>query len=158
MGSFFSKPKRLVIIRGLPGSGKTTLAHEISGNSGKIFSSDDYFIENGYYIFQQGKCRDANLWNQKRVEEAIKSEEQLIIVDNVNARKWEAKAYVELAVKHGFEIQFVEPNTSWKFDVDILAEKSVHSVSKKHIVRMLKVWETDFTVESVLNSKEPWLN
>lgn len=156
MGSFFSKSKRLVILRGLPGSGKTTLAHELSAGVGKVFSTDDYFVEDGYYIFKNGKCKEAHLWNQQRTEEAMKSGTPYLIIDNTNARRWEAKPYVELGVKYGYEIEFLEPKTDWSFDVDTLVEKSVHSVPKRHIERMKKVWETDFTIDDVLSSSAPW--
>ena len=53
--------------------------------------------------------------------------ESLIVVDNTNARKWEAKPYVEYGVKKGYNIEFIETDTPWKFDVEVLSEKNVHS-------------------------------
>lgn len=43
--------KKLVIMRGLPGSGKSTLAKKIAGNSGVVYSTDDFFMVNGQYVY-----------------------------------------------------------------------------------------------------------
>mgnify|MGYP003397063022 FL=1 len=49
------KPQ-LVIVRGIPGSGKSTFAAEISRETGLfVFESDEYFIRNGVYQFDAGK-------------------------------------------------------------------------------------------------------
>jgi adenylate kinase family enzyme len=38
-------------MRGLPGSGKSTKAKELAGEQGLVFSTDDFFMVNGKYIF-----------------------------------------------------------------------------------------------------------
>ena len=42
------------IMRGVPGSGKSTVASKIKGENGIIHSTDDYFIDaNGEYQFDK---------------------------------------------------------------------------------------------------------
>ena len=41
------KERRIVIMRGLPGSGKSTRAKKIADNYGIIFSTDDFFMVKG---------------------------------------------------------------------------------------------------------------
>lgn len=43
--------KQLILIRGLPGSGKSTLAKKLAGQGGVIYSTDDFFMKNGEYIY-----------------------------------------------------------------------------------------------------------
>lgn len=38
-------------MRGLPGSGKSTKAKKIAGELGVIYSTDDFFMVNGQYVF-----------------------------------------------------------------------------------------------------------
>jgi adenylate kinase family enzyme len=38
-------------MRGLPGSGKSTLAKVLAGEHGLVYSTDDFFIQNGEYKF-----------------------------------------------------------------------------------------------------------
>ena len=156
MGNFLGKSKKLVILRGLPGSGKTTLANNLTRNIGVVYSSDDFFMENGEYKFQAKKLKDSHIWNQKRTEEAMKRGEGLIVIDNTNVRKWEAKPYVKLGVKNGYDVIFREPETPWKFNLEELSRRDTHGVPEKVIERMLDQWENDFTVDNVLNSKAPW--
>jgi len=143
-------------MRGLPGSGKSTTAKQITRKRGLVYSSDDYFMENGEYKFKASKLKDAHVWNQQRTEDAMKREEGLIVIDNTNVRKWEAKPYVKLAVDYGYKVQFVEPETPWKRDVSELVKRDSHGVPENIIQRMSDQWEEDFTVENILASKAPW--
>jgi adenylate kinase family enzyme len=43
--------KELVLMRGLPGSGKSTKARKIAGEVGVIYSTDDFFMIDGKYIY-----------------------------------------------------------------------------------------------------------
>ena len=53
----------------------------------------------------------------------MKKEEPIIVIDNTNVRKWEAKPYVKMAQQYGYEVKFVEPDTPWKFDITELKKK-----------------------------------
>ena len=46
--------KKLIINRGIPGSGKSTSAKKLAPKE-QIFSTDDYFMKNGKYIFDGKK-------------------------------------------------------------------------------------------------------
>ena len=39
-------------MRGLPGSGKSTLARKIADKTGLVYSTDDFFMINGEYVFE----------------------------------------------------------------------------------------------------------
>lgn len=156
MGNLFGKDKKLVILRGLPGSGKTTLAKQLTSDGGVIFSSDDFFMDNGVYHFRSKGLKDSHLWNQSRTEKAMENGERLIVIDNTNVRKWEAKPYVKLGVAYGYKIVFKEVDTPWRFDVDQLVKHDKHMIPRDVIEKMLKQWESKFTVNNVLSSQAPW--
>lgn len=156
MGNYFTTEKKLIIVRGLPGSGKTTLAKELAKENGKIYSLDDYFMENDKYNYNPKKYNDAQLWTQYNVVSAMKKGEELIILDNHNIRKWEVKPYVRAAIELGYKVEFQEPNTPWKKDLNELLKKSSHHTTRKFIKRMINKWEDDFTVENILASELPY--
>jgi len=160
MGSFFSKQKKLIILRGLPGSGKTELANDLlkKNKNGQIFSVNDFFINDGKFKYDTSKAKEAHLWNQSRAENAMKEGCSLIIINNPNVRKWEARPYVESGIKYGYIIEFIETNSVWKNDVYELSKRDVHNVPIEVIKKMKNQWEKDFTLENVLKSKAPWEN
>jgi adenylate kinase family enzyme len=38
-------------MRGVPGSGKSTKAKKLAGSNGVIYSTDDFFMKNGEYVY-----------------------------------------------------------------------------------------------------------
>ena len=145
--SFGSKRKQLIILRGLPGSGKTTLAHTITkkNNGGSIISTDDFFMTNEGYIYDPKKLHEAVHSAISNAELAMVNQESLIIIDNVNSRLWEAKLYIQNAIKYGYEITIVEPDTEWKNDVHILYQKNQHNIPIKYINYLKNQWDNNYT-------------
>ncbi len=47
--------KIVYILRGVPGSGKSTRAALFAGTSGIIHSTDSYFYKNGEYLYDPSK-------------------------------------------------------------------------------------------------------
>jgi predicted kinase len=86
-------------MRGVPGSGKSYLAHQIKGD-GMVFSADDYFVNyQGQYLFDRNQLGDAHEWNQKRANEALKSGTNPVVIDNTNLEAWEMRPYIFMALR-----------------------------------------------------------
>ncbi|XP_023403015.1 NEDD4-binding protein 2-like 1 isoform X5 [Loxodonta africana] len=69
--------KHLYLLRGLPGSGKTTLARQLQHDFPRavIFSTDDFFSrDDGTYEFNPDFLEEAHKWNQKREETFMESQ------------------------------------------------------------------------------------
>ena len=145
----------LYIMRGCPGSGKTTLARELRGETGRVFSTDDFFVQSdGEYVFDPNKIAEYHKRNQGKARKAISEGVSPVVIDNTNTTAWEMRPYVETGLRHGYKIQFVEPDTSWRYDPDQLFLKNSHGVPLESIKRMLKRFQKNPTVESVLGKKQ----
>ena len=138
----------LILTRGLPGSGKSTLAHQLMGeiescgDSANIYSTDDYWMEDGEYKFDITKLNEAHAWNFERVKAAIQVYD-CVIVDNTNIVWRDFKRYVELAIVHQYDIMLAEPQTAWRNDIDECDQKNTHNVPKETIDRMCHKYQSN---------------
>jgi predicted kinase len=104
--------KVLYIVRGIPGSGKSTFAKKLVGEDFLVCESDKYFInqENGKYEFDISKIKDAHKWCQNIVENYMKDSminDQYypeIAVSNTFTQEWEMRPYFELAKTYGYKV------------------------------------------------------
>ncbi|XP_012280669.1 uncharacterized protein LOC105699863 [Orussus abietinus] len=140
--------KILILLRGLPGSGKSYLANNIVSSTIAddpalyIFSSDDYFItRNGEYCYDSLRLHEAHINNQNKVRNAMKKGRSPVIVDNTNTQSWEMHPYAEMAVKYGYIVEVLEPNTPWSQNLNELAKKNFHCVPKSKIKQMQERYE-----------------
>ncbi|KAM7008655.1 NEDD4-binding protein 2 [Tautogolabrus adspersus] len=149
--------KVLVLLRGAPGSGKSTVARALVEHNpgGVTLSTDDFFTNHGRYQFDPTALGEAHEWNHKRAKEAFERGANPIIIDNTNMQGWEMKPYVSQALKHGYKVLFREPDTWWKHKPRELERRSKHSVPSEKIRRMLDGYERFVTVQSIMGSQMP---
>jgi predicted kinase len=98
----------LILLRGLPGSGKSTLGEVVmhypgSTNSNNVLSADDFFItENGEYNFDPTKLKEAHNSCLLRCVERMKNELVKIVVANTFTQEWEMEKYFEIAERYKY--------------------------------------------------------
>lgn len=97
--------KTLYLIRGLPGSGKSTFASELVPEF-LVCEADKYFVVDGEHRFDSTKLKDAHNWCQKIVETYMENGETYpkIAVSNTFTREWEMDPYFDLAEKYGYRV------------------------------------------------------
>ena len=146
--------KRITIMRGLPGSGKSTLAQALA-SGGAVFSTDDYFMVDGEYVFDPSRLGEYHGKNLARTVAAMEAGAPCVVVDNTMVQAWEAREYVRAAVRCGYVVEFVEANTPWAKNPAECARRCGHGVPQHTIKAMLERWE-DVTVDKALAAKAPW--
>lgn len=173
------KVKKLIIMRGLPWTGKSYRAKELAGDTGLIFSTDEYWYkirkpdQPDHYSFNPRYLADAHNWNQQRTFRKIELGEPLIIIDNTNTTSSEPKKYVEYAHWQDYEINIEEPTSERWLEIRELlfdkkgnkkqlkqwaaklaeGSKESHSVPQWSIERMMWRWESNLSVEQILAAK-----
>lgn len=93
----------LYIMRGIPGSGKSTVASKIVGEK-NVFAADDYFYRGSEYCFDYTKLGEAHKQCQNNVENAMKNKVSEIAVANTNIKKCEMQIYKKLAKKYKYSV------------------------------------------------------
>ena len=167
LGVAVSRPNQeLIIMRGIPGAGKSTKAKSLVGQ-GKIHSTDDLIEKSGDYreffakmiasgdFSSLGKMHSQNL---KDVIESMKAGITPVIVDNTNIKQNEPKAYVKAALEMGFadnNIKFVDVGTAG-LEAAQLAARNTHGVPLEKIEAMIAshTAQGPLTLKSILDSKD----
>ncbi|KAJ8958237.1 hypothetical protein NQ318_017380 [Aromia moschata] len=152
--------KVLVLIRGVPGCGKSHLSrHILQSTVGidpnyklHILSTDDYFYTNGVYKYNPEKISDAHGWNHNRAFNALSRGFSPVIIDNTNVQMWEMKPYAMMATDYGYIIEILEPDTHWCFNDKELAKRNTHGVPRSKIKEMLERYEKNITPVKLLNA------
>jgi predicted kinase len=98
--------KTVVILRGAPGSGKSTFIQKNISDV-IICSADDYHMKNGEYKFDVNNLRNAHRECMKKFKNALKQSAPLVVVDNTNTKCSEMKYYIRLAKKLNYDIRII---------------------------------------------------
>jgi len=102
--------KILYVVRGIPGSGKSTFAKQLVGSDFLVCEADKFFLdkETGEYKFDPSKIKEAHNYCQNLVETYMKDSlindqwYRQIAVSNTFTQEWEIKPYFDLAKKYGY--------------------------------------------------------
>jgi ABC-type glutathione transport system ATPase component len=145
--------KELFLLRGLPGSGKTTLANSIGGSH---MEADKYFIDGGEYKFDASKLKEAHAWCQFIVEEEMNYlKEERIVVSNTFTQEWEMQPYFDLAEKYGYRVySLIVENRHGGINEHGVPEEKLVQMKNRFDVQLLPVKETLEQIASKQFQKE----
>ena len=96
--------KELILVRGLPGGGKTTLSQLFSAFT---LEADMYFNQDGEYKFDVSKLKDAHQWCKDQCESHMQKEKPKIVISNTFTQDWEMESYIELAKQYGYRVHTI---------------------------------------------------
>lgn len=117
----------LILIRGLPGSGKSRMGNILSLIGFEHYEADQYFVKDGSYQYAADKVRDAHLWCQSKVRAAL-AENKRVVVCNTFTRISEIEPYLSLTST----VRILEATGKWQ---------NIHGVSAERIKQMAERWE-----------------
>lgn len=140
-----SKMKKVILVAGIPGSGKTTyIQNLIAGFDPKttvvVVSADHYFMKDGEYRYVADQIPKAHAQCKFRFLEALDMDIDVIFVDNTNILNKHRKPYVEEALDNNYEVEI----HALPADVDLSASRNVHGVDREVCQRMKDSFDLEF--------------
>ena len=124
----------LYIIRGVPGSGKTTMAKKmIQAGMAEIHAEADMFMvdSHGDYEFNAASLKDCHQSCKNLVDAAMQVGKD-IVVSNTFTRKWEIQDYIDMAEDNGYGVTVIVCQGEYENE---------HNVPDSKVVDMLNRFE-----------------
>lgn len=120
--------RKLIIIRGASGSGKSTFAQLLS----EAFKAQDlqvvlceadkyFYSESGEYNFDLTKLQEAHEWCQASALVAMSKGVEIVILSNTSTANWEISPYLKMAER-------------FEYTVDSIAKENLHGGVNVHDV------------------------
>lgn len=133
--------QRLFLIRGLPGSGKSTLGSQLAPGANN--AADDYFVVGGEYRFDPAKLGAAHAFCQSQTRTLLKAGRAAVAVCNTFTCRWELEPYFALARELRVKPIVIDLYDA-DFTDDMLARRNEHGVSVETIQAMRARYERDW--------------
>jgi hypothetical protein len=136
----------LIIIRGLPGSGKSTFARQ-NFSSRPNFEADMFFINaKGKYNYDSRLVKYAHQWCQSCAARELSIDKNaIVVVSNTFTTLSEVLPYFEIAKDTGHGVQIYTALGEYK---------SIHNVPEEVIEAMAKRWVATSLLEKVWESMD----
>lgn len=120
----------LYLLRGVCGSGKTTLAKDLvaRGFADRWLEADQYFMNGTHYVFDASKLKNAHEWCQTATKHTL-LQERSVVVSNTSTTEKEVAVYQQIA--KDYDANFVSLIVENRNDT-----KNVHNVPEEKIQQM----------------------
>ncbi|XP_053554900.1 2',3'-cyclic-nucleotide 3'-phosphodiesterase [Bombina bombina] len=135
--------KIMVLLRGLPGSGKTTLAKEIEQkykDNSRFLSADDYNIKPA--IRSSGGAEYKKL-NEELTTCCERREASLLILDDTHHDRERLDELFDLANKYHFTVVVLESKTPWRLDCAQLKDRNHWNLSLEELKNLRPTLEKE---------------
>ena len=134
----------LILVRGLPGSGKSSFAGNFK--PAEVFAADDFFYRRGKgkgeYAFDPALLGEAHKYCQRATRSALYAG-SMVIVTNTFSQRWELEPYLKFAAEVDVRVAVVDLFDGGLTD-EALAERGLHGVPQDTIATMRARWEHDW--------------
>ena len=121
-------PAPLILVRGLPGSGKSKFAKELKLMGRAHFETDQFFYKRGKYVFDVKRIQEAHAWCLDLARRALKDGDP-VVVSNTFVHKSTMTQYIQLDAT----TLILEMTGTWQ---------NIHGVTDEVIAKMRDEWES----------------
>jgi len=137
-GGWRPEDRLVVVLRGFPGSGKSSLAAMLRRRlpSAQVISADDHWTGKEGVQTAHETCKRA-------FADALSSAQPVVVVDNTNVRRADYGHYLSAAAEHGYAAVVLELSIDTTSELEQLRRRSLHDVPGGAVGAMWARWEQD---------------
>lgn len=135
------KIRYCLILRGLPGTGKTTLTNFLLSKGAWSVSVSEYWSKDN--PFQKDKVNAAYEWCFQQFKQLISGGAELIVVDNSNLKKFHFHHYVDYAQRHGYLVGVVTMPHNHLSEKE-MSERSSTGTPQLTVRKLIETFEWQF--------------
>jgi hypothetical protein len=146
--------KKLHLVRGLPGAGRTTLANLIASPAGQVIAGEDLLPLAVSPLSPLGAAQSDAL-SVTATAEAASREIPVIVVERTFARAYTLRPFARLAARNGYDLQIHTPHTDWANDWKACLERTNKPVSAPEMERTWRQWEEIDDVQTLMAVRSP---
>ena len=121
---------KLTLIRGLPGSGKSTMARKIALETGALHVEADMWI-NYSEKWRKESVKMAHAICQEQAHKSLCYGRD-VVASNTFAQQWEMQPYLDMARQYGAQVEIITATGDYG---------SIHNVPAEAIQAMRERWE-----------------
>lgn len=103
---------RLILVRGVPGSGKSTFTAKVFSGTFHV-ENDMFHVKDGEYRFDFNRQKDAVSWCMDMCDTALRNGMDVVVSNTFTKRRY-VMAYVKLAEKYGADVSIYRMMGSFK--------------------------------------------
>lgn len=129
----------LILLRGLPGAGKSSLAKVLAENKWPVYAVDDFFTHpvTGAYNFRYEDNHLAYKACENNTETALQKGIKKVLVDNTFTLAWELEPYFKLAKKYKYRLHVVTvENHHGSANSHGVSEEQIKKMAAKYSVKL----------------------
>ncbi len=147
--------KRVIIVRGYPGSGRTTRAVEL-GRNGVVLSIEAFIPPTAPEdVFSSMEFAHASADLLAELNNRLSEGVDPIVVDMPGVRLWELKEVLVLAERNGYNVEVTDAGTPWSRNPPECAARTKYAISDQGWRWIVQRWETNPSRESIVASLSP---
>jgi len=128
--------KYLFIVRGIPGSGKSSLAGLLAPPS-NICTADDFHMKDGKYNWIPSNVPKAHAWCQSKAEELMRIGRTPVVIANTSTTVKEMQPYYDLAEKFGYQVySIIVENRHGGVNIHEVPEETLEKMKNRFDIKL----------------------